>query len=627
MKKILFLLFSLFIICLCFAEKANNSNIETQKLNVVFDGINYKGMQLYTISDTQFFSIKEIAALFSANLEWQSVSQKVIFKMKNKTASIYFNSKKVNFGKKKKKLDTPSLLIDHELYVPVELLTLNDFSEMTETVSKFSPKNSLLTVCSKSNISAVRYYTKENSTQVVIDLEEKMFHSIKKGKNSIIVSFQRGKITKDSVIANNGAIKDINFETKNREAVITINLAQTPKLVTSKKYKKPLRLVIDIEHTIPVNMAKPCEITIPETLLSEVKEIDMESQDIQTIEPAEEKTNQQNVNENTAKSSSITDTQTIVQTSTQTTVISQTEPPQIDERIIANDSQVYEKPILEYDSDDQDKEMLSKIKTVSISEDQIIDNSYEIIDDTETFKDIIPTEKEIAKDAKIIVLDAGHGGMDSGAIGPTGVKEKDINLEIVFYLRDLFKKDKNYKTILTRFDDTFIPLAQRTNIANENDADLFVSVHCNANFNRAVAGFEIYFLSENASDSAAKATAILENSSLDLEDKTNEQKSVLEKMLWSMVINEHMNESSELCSFIVSETKGRLKIPNKGIKQANFFVLRGTQMPAVLVECAYLSNYTEEAKLQTSKFQKAIADSIYEGVKKYYARKANEVKK
>lgn len=627
MKKILFLLFSLFIICLCFAEKANNSNIETQKLNVVFDGINYKGMQLYTISDTQFFSIKEIAALFSANLEWQSVSQKVIFKMKNKTASIYFNSKKVNFGKKKKKLDTPSLLIDHELYVPVELLTLNDFSEMTETVSKFSPKNSLLTVCSKSNISAVRYYTKENSTQVVIDLEEKMFHSIKKGKNSIIVSFQRGKITKDSVIANNGAIKDINFETKNREAVITINLAQTPKLVTSKKYKKPLRLVIDIEHTIPVNMAKPCEITIPETLLSEVKEIDMESQDIQTIEPAEEKTNQQNINENTANSSSATDTQTIVQTSTQTTVISQTEPPQIDERIIANDSQVYEKPILEYDSDEQDKEMLSKIKTVSISEDQIIDNSYEIIDDTETFKDIIPTEKEIAKDAKIIVLDAGHGGMDSGAIGPTGVKEKDINLEIVFYLRDLFKKDKNYKTILTRFDDTFIPLAQRTNIANENNADLFVSVHCNANFNRAVAGFEIYFLSENASDSAAKATAILENSSLDLEDKTNEQKSVLEKMLWSMVINEHMNESSELCSFIVSETKGRLKIPNKGIKQANFFVLRGTQMPAVLVECAYLSNYTEEAKLQTSKFQKAIADSIYEGVKKYYARKANEVKK
>ncbi len=617
MKRILFLLFSLFIICFAFAEKTNSSNIEAQKLNVIFDGINYKGMQLYTISDTNFLSIKEVAALFNANLEWQSVSQKVIFKMKNKTISIFFNSKKLNFGKKKKKLETPSLLINHELYVPVEFLTMEDFSDVSETVSRFGSKNKVLTVNSKSNISAVRYYTKENSTQVVIDLEEKLPYSIKKGKNSIIISFQRGKITKDCVIANNGAIKDITFETINREAVVTINLEQKPKVVKSKKYKNPTRLVIDIDHTVPVNMAKPCEVEIPATLISEVKELDIP-----------EKENEQKETTETTPTNEITkaDTET-PKTLTETESAAQIEPPKIDEKVIASDSQIYEKPILEYDSDDKDKEMLSKIQTVSISEDQIIDNSYEIIDEEETFKDIIPKEKEISKDAKTIVLDAGHGGMDPGAIGPTGIKEKDINLQIVFYLRDLFKKDKNYKTILTRFDDTFIPLAQRANIANENDADLFISVHCNANFNRAVSGFEIYFLSENASDSAAKATAILENSSLDLEDKSSEQKSVLEKMLWSMVINEHMNESSELCSFIVSETKGRLKIPNKGIKQANFFVLRGTQMPAVLVECAYLSNYTEESKLNTSKFQKSIADSIYEGVKKYYARKASEPKK
>ena len=616
MKRILFLLFSLFIICFAFAEKTNSSNIKSQKLNVTFDGINYKGMQLYTISDINFLSIREVAALFNANLEWQSVSQKVIFKMKNKTISIFFNSKKINFGKKKKKLETPSLLINHELYVPVEFLMMEDFSDISETVSRFGSKNKVLTVNSKSNISAVRYYTKENSTQVVIDLDEKLPYTIKKGKNSIIISFQRGKITKDCVIANNGTIKDITFETKNREAVVTINLEQTPKVVKSKKYKNPTRLVVDIDHTVPVNMAKPCEIEIPATLISEVKELNISEQENEPKETASTK--------EIAEDSTKADT---VSSSPETQTSSQIEPPKVDEKVIASDSQIYEKPIPEYDSDEKDKEMLSKIKTVSISEDQIIDNSYEIIDDEETFKDIITKEKEISKDAKTIVLDAGHGGMDPGAIGPTGIKEKDINLEIVFYLRDLFKKDKNYKTILTRFDDTFIPLAQRANIANENNADLFISVHCNANFNRAVSGFEIYFLSENASDSAAKATAILENSSLDLEEKSSEQKSILENMLWSMVINEHMNESSELCSFIVSETKGRLKIPNKGIKQANFFVLRGTQMPAVLVECAYLSNYTEEAKLNTSKFQKAVADSIYEGVKKYYARKASETKK
>ena len=94
-----------------------------------------------------------------------------------------------------------------------------------------------------------------------------------------------------------------------------------------------------------------------------------------------------------------------------------------------------------------------------------------------------------------------------------------------------------------------------------------------------------------------------------------------------MAFTEYINESSELAGLISGEATGRLKIPNRGVKQDVFYVLRGTQMPAVLVETAYISNYTEEAKLDTSSFQKAIADSIYEGVKKYYARKAKEVKK
>ena len=95
-------------------------------------------------------------------------------------------------------------------------------------------------------------------------------------------------------------------------------------------------------------------------------------------------------------------------------------------------------------------------------------------------------------------------------------------------------------------------------------------------------------------------------------------------MLWSMVVNEYINESSELSSFVTAEASGRLKVLNRGLKQANFYVLRGTQMPSILVETAYISNYTEEAKLKTGSFQKAVADSIYEGVKKYYAKKARK---
>jgi N-acetylmuramoyl-L-alanine amidase len=358
-------------------------------------------------------------------------------------------------------------------------------------------------------------------------------------------------------------------------------------LVSTKKFKKPLKFVITIEHSAPVDMSKPCLVSLPETVVPD--------ENIENTVLSEES--------NIAKISTEEESPEI---------------PVINQAVITAESEVYEKPV----SDGDDIEDLAKIKTPSVSDDQIIDDSYAIVDEKGTFKDIIPSEKEKSQTAKLIVLDAGHGGEDPGAIGPNGTKEKDINLAITLALKKLFDKDKNYKVILTRTNDIFIPLAERTNIANENKADLFISIHNNANFKKEISGFEIYFLSENASDSEAAATAILENSVVSLENKPKGEKEILQNMLWSMVVNEYINDSSELSSFISCETTGRLKIPFRGIKQANFFVLRGTQMPAVLVEGAYLSNYGDEAKLNTKRFQLSIADSIYEGVKKYYARKS-----
>lgn len=647
MKKIIgFLLFMIVSISVyCFAKneiQTSDMAVESQKLNVIFDGQNYNGMNLYTISDSHFLSLRELAAFYQARLEWYSISKKVSMKLKNTSIDVFYDSRKVALGKSKVKLQIPSVMIKREVYVPIELLELKKFSEISETVSDFNLKHKILNVTSKSNISAVRYYTKENNTEIVIELEERMTHTIKKAKNSLIVAFQRGKINKDSVVANNGAIKDISYETVGREAVFKINLAQTPKTVRVKKFKKPLKLVIDIEHTKPVNMAKPCDIYIPETVVASEKnnlkveeeiidekaeqpkniskdktDTDKQNQEVKVSEDKKVNIPEQDLNKAEEKNNEIKENKEIKE--------NETEVPVIDKRIIANDSEIYEKPVLEDEEDDS--AALAKVKVVSVTDDQIIDDSYAIVDDTETFKDIIPKQHEIAKDAKIIVLDAGHGGKDPGAVGPHGTKEKDVNLAIVLQLEKVFKKDKNYKVILTRNDDTFIPLVERANIANKNKADLFISVHCNANLNRNASGFEVYFLSENASDTEAISTETLENSVIALEDKSDEKKTVLQNMLWSMVVNEYINESSELSSFVISEASGRLKVPSRGIKQANFYVLRGTQMPSILVETAYISNYTEESKLNTGSFQKSAADSIYEGVKKYYARKAKEVKK
>ena len=265
---------------------------------------------------------------------------------------------------------------------------------------------------------------------------------------------------------------------------------------------------------------------------------------------------------------------------------------------------------------------LDAIAVSKFTQDTIADDSFNIVDDTQTMP--VMSYKKPAKNKKIIVLDAGHGGEDPGAIGVNGTKEKDVNLEIVQELKSILDNDNDYEVILTRKDDTFIPLAERTNIANEHNADLFISIHCNANLNKSANGFEIYFLSEKATDSEAAATAVLENSVLELEGKPNKERALLQEMLWSMTANEYMNASSELSAFIVDKMPLRLKIPNRGIKQASFYVLRGAQMPSVLVECAFLSNYAEEAKLNTRRFRAAIADSIYEGIVKYYAKKAKE---
>ena len=639
MKKIIsFLVLSCFFVsAYCFAKnevKNVDVKVESQKLNVIYDGQSYEGMSLYNISGSSFFSVRELAAFYQARLEWYSVSKKVSMKLKNRSIDIFYDSRRVSIGKNKTKLQIPSVMINKEVYVPVEILDLKSFSEISETISSFDLKHRILNVITKTNISAVRYYTRENDTEIVIELDEKMTHTIKKAKNSIIVAFQRGKIVKDSIVANNGAIKDISYETKGREAVFTINLAQTPKSVVVQKFAKPLKLVIDIEHTKAVDMAKPTSVYIPETIV-EAKQISKAEEEVidEQKEKKEQKTKdikpeekpKEDVKDSKEPEEKISTKPEETKPAEQPEIkeeVYDTDVPVIDERVIVNDSQIYDKPVLEDDEDDS--EALAKVKVVTVEEDQIIDDSYAIIDDTETFKDIMPKAKEIAKDAKIIVLDAGHGGKDPGAIGPHGTKEKDVNLAIVLQLEKIFKKDKNYKVILTRQDDTFIPLVERANIANKNKADLFISVHCNANLNRTASGFEIYFLSEKASDKEAISTETLENSVIALEDKSDEKKTVLQNMLWSLVVNEYINESSELSSFVVAEASGRLKIPSRGIKQANFYVLRGTQMPSVLVETAYISNYTEEAKLNTSSFQKSAADSIYEGVKKYYARKSNK---
>jgi len=218
---------------------------------------------------------------------------------------------------------------------------------------------------------------------------------------------------------------------------------------------------------------------------------------------------------------------------------------------------------------------------------------------------------------ELIVVDPGHGGHDSGAVGPNGTLEKNINLRFAKELAALLKREGRFKVLLTRKKDKFVPLAERTDFANKKKASLFISIHANASLSSKGHGFEVYFLSEKASDPHAAEVARRENAVVEMEGKPTEKRKILENLLWSLARNQFMNESSELSGLISRRIIKRVDIANRGVKQAGFYVLRGAQMPAILIETAFISNPEEEIRLNQKRFRSQVVDAIYSGVLDY----------
>lgn len=222
---------------------------------------------------------------------------------------------------------------------------------------------------------------------------------------------------------------------------------------------------------------------------------------------------------------------------------------------------------------------------------------------------------------RTIVIDAGHGGKDTGALGAKGTQEKDVNLRVARALAQALRREGRFNVILTRNSDEFLELQERAEIANRSKADLFVSIHCNAALSSKSNGFEIYFLSENASDDIAAATARRENAVVELEGITGKAKEKIQQLLWSMARTETMNESSEVAALIAQQVKQGVPIPTRGVRQANFYVLRGASMPAVLVECGFITHPQEESYLKSDRFQNKMVQAVYAGILDYEKRK------
>ncbi len=214
-----------------------------------------------------------------------------------------------------------------------------------------------------------------------------------------------------------------------------------------------------------------------------------------------------------------------------------------------------------------------------------------------------------------IVIDAGHGGHDTGTIGPNGLLEKDVVLDVAKRLGRLLESRLGAEVIYTRQDDTFIPLETRTAIANRERADLFISVHANSSRDADARGVETYYLnftsSPEALEVAARENAVSEKSIHELQD-----------LVKKIALKEKIEESREFAGDVQASLYGGLAlnnagIRNRGIKKAPFIVLIGANMPSILAEISFVSNPTDERKLETSEHRQRIAESLYRGVSKY----------
>ena len=191
-----------------------------------------------------------------------------------------------------------------------------------------------------------------------------------------------------------------------------------------------------------------------------------------------------------------------------------------------------------------------------------------------------------------------------------------MNTFIQKRLYNILKDDNVFDVVLTRDSDVFIPLKERSEIANKYKADLFISLHANASRDRREKGFEVYFMSENASDPWAAEVADYENSVVGLEDGV-ESSDASALLLHSLARNEYVNEGSQLAGLISKELEKSTPFVNRGVKQAAFYVLRGTYTPGVLVELGFMTNAKDQKNMNDKKVRTKAANAIYKGIMKY----------
>lgn len=258
------------------------------------------------------------------------------------------------------------------------------------------------------------------------------------------------------------------------------------------------------------------------------------------------------------------------------------------------------------------------------AEDYVLQDPFRLVFDiyrkrpTATVPTVDPTPPTRSTGVRTIVIDPGHGGSDTGAIGPQGTQEKDLTLTLARALRARLTERIPVRVVLTRNEDAELPLETRTALANQQKADLFISLHLNSVQSPTANGAETYFSSLEATDEYAAQAAETENlvaASGDDGDALYD----LQLILWDLAQSQYLAQSQQLAKLVQDELNDALGLNNRGVKQAPFRVLIGASMPAVLVECGFISNPEEEQELLDPAYRSQLINALVRAVVRYRA--------
>lgn len=243
----------------------------------------------------------------------------------------------------------------------------------------------------------------------------------------------------------------------------------------------------------------------------------------------------------------------------------------------------------------------------------------------DVFKEAVPTaptvpalpRDSVRRAIRTVVIDPGHGGKETGAIGAAGSAEKDLVLLIAKTLSMRLEQALSVRTVLTRSEDVDLGLDERSALANQNKADLFLSVHLNSSLGRGALGAETYFLSLQASDQRAADAAAVENYVGAAVAPAGSDDFELQLLLWDLAQSQHLAASQRLATLIQEELNRELDLRDRGVKQAPFRVLMGAAMPAVLVELGFISTREEEQRLRTPEYRSQLVETLVRAISRF----------